>query len=67
MEVRTVTPLKREVISLVRRLPDDASLDDIIHALYVRAKIERGEREIREGKGIPHEEARKRILRKWAT
>ena len=64
-EMPTMTTVKKEVISLVRRLPDDASLDDIMHALYIRAKIERAEREIREGKGIPHEEARKRILEKW--
>ena len=45
-------------------LPDGASMDDIIHALYVLMKFERGEREIREGKGIPHEHAMQR-LRKW--
>jgi len=32
--------------------------------LYIRAKFERGEREIREGKGVPQEEAEKRI-RRW--
>ncbi len=46
-------------------LPDEATMDDIIHALYVNAKFERGEREIREGKGVPHEEAKQR-LQKWA-
>jgi hypothetical protein len=45
-------------------MPDDASMDDIIHALYVRAKFEHGEREIREGRGVPHEAAKER-LRKW--
>jgi hypothetical protein len=58
--------VKEQVRQLLDGLPDDASLDDIMHALYVRAKFERGAREIREGKGIPHEEAKKRILRKWA-
>lgn len=50
---------------VIEGLPDDVTLDDIIHALYVRAKFERGEREIRDGKGVPHEEARKK-LQKWA-
>jgi hypothetical protein len=45
-------------------LPDDASMDDIIHALYVRAKFEHGEGEIRQGQGVPHEEVRQR-LQKW--
>ena len=45
-------------------LPDEASMDDIIHALYVRAKFEHGEQQIREGRGLTHETARKR-LQKW--
>jgi len=45
-------------------LPDEASMDDIIHALYVRAKFEHGEQQIREGRGLTHEAARKR-LQKW--
>ena len=39
-------------------------MDDIIHALYINTKFEHGEREIREGKGISHEEAKQR-LQKW--
>ena len=58
--------VKPQVLRMLRNLPDDASFDDIMEALYVIAMIERGEREIREGKGIPHEEVRRRILRKWA-
>jgi len=45
-------------------LPDDATVDDIIHALYIRVKCERGAREIREGKGIPHDQA-KQQMQKW--
>lgn len=50
--------------SVIDSLPDQATMDDIMHALYVRAKFDHGEREIREGKGIQHEEAKQR-LRKW--
>jgi hypothetical protein len=39
-------------------------MDDIIHALYIKIKFEHGESEIKEGKGIPHEEAKQR-LQKW--
>ena len=39
-------------------------MDDIIHALYVRLKCERGEREIRDGNGVPHEQAKQR-MQKW--
>jgi len=45
-------------------LPNEVSMDDIIHALYINAKFEHGEREIREGKGVSHEEAKQR-LQKW--
>jgi len=50
--------------SVIDSMPDDASMDDIIHALYVNAKFENGEREIRAGRGVPHKAASKR-LQKW--
>ena len=49
---------------VIDALPDEATMDDIMHALYINAKFEHGEREIREGKGISHEEAKQR-LQKW--
>jgi hypothetical protein len=45
-------------------LPENATMDDIMYALYIRAKCERADRMIDKGKGIPHEEAKRRI-RKW--
>ena len=50
--------------SVIEALPKDASMDDIMRALYIRAKLERSEQSIKEGKGIPHSEAKKR-LQKW--
>ena len=35
----TTNPLKEEVISLIKELPDDITLDDIIYHLYVKQKI----------------------------
>jgi hypothetical protein len=58
MEVKDIA---KQVIDT---LPDEATMDDIIHALYVRTKFEHGEHEIREGKGISHDEAKQR-LQKW--
>jgi hypothetical protein len=49
---------------VIDALPKGATLDDIMHALYVRAKFAKGEQEIREGKGISHKEAKRR-LSKW--
>jgi predicted rRNA methylase YqxC with S4 and FtsJ domains len=58
----TVKEMAKQVIE---SLPEEATLDDIIHALYIKAKFERGEQEIRQGGGVPDEQARQRF-RKWA-
>jgi predicted transcriptional regulator len=55
---------KEAVIELIRRLPDDVSTEDIMEELYVRLQIEEGIRELDEGKGIPHEEVKRRMA-KW--
>jgi hypothetical protein len=45
-------------------LPKNVSMDDVIHALYVATKFDRGEREIRDGKGISDDAAKAR-MKKW--
>jgi len=50
---------------IIEELPEGASMDEIIHALYVTAKFDHGESEIRSGAGVPHAEAKRR-LEKWA-
>jgi predicted transcriptional regulator len=55
---------KQAAKHVIDAMPDDASMDDIIHALYVRAKFEHGERQIREGRGVPHKKVKER-LGKW--
>ena len=57
----TVKNIAKNVIDA---LPAKVSMDDVIHALYVHAKFQHGEQEIRQGKGVSHEDAKKR-LRKW--
>jgi hypothetical protein len=51
---------------VIEELPEEASMDEIIHALYVRAKFDHGEGEIRSGAGVSHEQAKGR-LGKWAN
>lgn len=50
---------------VIDSLPDDGTMDDIIQALYVREKFERGLREVRDGQGIAHEDV-KQQMQKWA-
>jgi hypothetical protein len=45
-------------------LPKNVTMDEVIHALYVASKFDRGEREIRAGKGISDEDAKSR-MKKW--
>ena len=55
---------KQEVESLLKKLPDNCSLEDIQYHLYVIEKIQRGI-EVAETKGaVSQEEAEKR-LGKW--
>lgn len=52
---------KQEVESLLKKLPDDCSLEDIQYHLYVIEKIQRGV-EAAEKKGVvSQEEAEKRL------
>ena len=55
---------KEQTREVLDNLPEDATLNDILYALYVRARAEQGLQEIRDGKGIPHEEV-KREFQKW--
>ena len=59
-----MTSTKEEVIALIRALPDDATLDEIMAALYLEAKVDAGLKELDEGKGIPHEQVEKRLARR---
>jgi len=56
--------VKKKVIALIKDLPDDAKYNDIFEAIYFQQKIEIGLQELKDGKGISHQEARERF-RKW--
>ncbi len=62
------TNLKEEIIALIRKLPEDATIDDIMYHLYVKKKILTGIEEVKLGKVIPNEqvmENAKKRLEKW--
>ena len=56
--------IKEMAKQVIDSLPADVTMDDIMHALYIRAKCERADCQIEEGKGITHQEAKRR-LRRW--
>ena len=60
--------LKEEIIDLIRKLPEDATIDDIMYHLYVKKKILAGLKDLEHGKVIPHEqvmENAKKRLEQW--
>jgi len=53
---------KQRVLEAVHGLPDDATVEDAIERLCFLAKVRKGVGEIDRGEGVPHEEAKRRIL-----
>ncbi len=55
---------KDEVRKILDRIPDDSSFEDIQYHIYVREEIERGLKNIDEGRVLSQEEVERRIS-KW--
>jgi predicted transcriptional regulator len=55
---------KEEVIDLLKQLPDDSTLEEIQYHLYVRQKIQKGLRDVDQGKVKNQEEVEDR-MKKW--
>jgi hypothetical protein len=55
--------IKQQVIKIVKSLPEDVTLDDVMSELYFRKKIDAGLKELDEGKGISNKEVEKRMSR----
>ena len=56
--------VKRDVLRLIEKMPEDASLDDIMYELYFRERVDRGLGELEAGRSVPHEDV-KRSLAEW--
>ncbi len=60
------TSVKEAVLEMIERLPNDATVDDIMAELYFRQKVDEGLRQLDRGEGIEHEEAKRRLA-KWLS
>lgn len=49
------------IIDALRDMPPSATIDDAIERLVFLAKIEAGLSELDAGKGIPHDDAKRRL------
>lgn len=56
-----MSSIKEESIHLIQSLPESVTWDDIIYEMYVKKKIEKGLKDIEEGRVVPHEEVKKRF------
>lgn len=55
---------KQTAKELIEHLPDQASWNDIMYELYVKQKIEAGLQAVAEGRTVPHEEVKRRLMDK---
>ena len=55
---------KQDILKLIERMPDDASVEDIIYELYLRATVEKGQEDIRQDRTLSHSEVMEDI-REW--
>lgn len=55
---------KKEVKKFLEQLPDEVSYEDIQYHIYVRQKIERGLKDVEEGRVLSQEEVERRMA-KW--
>ena len=61
LDMATSQTSRERILSALQDLPADATFDDAIERLVFLAKIDAGLVELDEGKGIPHEEAKRRL------
>jgi len=52
---------KERAIEMIRRLPDGATMEEILEALSFVVHVDAGLRELDEGKGIPHHKVKERL------
>nr|AAU83771.1 hypothetical protein GZ33H6_20 [uncultured archaeon GZfos33H6] len=55
--------VREKVIKMIEELPEDITVSDIMAELYLRQNVDEGLKELDEGKGVSHEEAKRRLNR----
>lgn len=57
---------KKEILDLIKRLPDNVTEADVMEELYFRLQVEKGLKEAAEGRVLSHAELKERIAQ-WRT
>ena len=58
-----MSELKETVIKMIRELPENVTLDDIMAELYFKQQVDSALKELDQGQGIPHETVKESIGR----
>lgn len=58
--------IKDNVIEMIRQMPDDATVTDIMAELYVRQKIDVGLKQLDGGQSLSQEEVEQKLSR-WLS
>lgn len=61
-----MSSVKDAARAIIDRLPEQATWDDLMYELYVKQKIEAGLKAADEGRTVPHEEIKARLLARKA-
>lgn len=56
--------IKEDVIKLIKSLPDKVDYNDIMAEIYFKQKVDKSLKQIKEGKVVSHNEAKKKLA-KW--
>lgn len=56
--------IKESVMSLLKDMPENTTLEDIMESLYVKQKILKGQKQLELGQFYTHEEA-KVLMKEW--
>lgn len=60
-----MSTIKQTAIDAITKMPDSVKIDEIMYKLYVIDKINKGEKDIREGNFLETNHLRKEIDQQW--
>lgn len=53
--------VKEQAQRLIDELPDDVTWDELMHRIYVRQAVDAGLADSRDGRVVPHDDAKRRF------
>ena len=58
---------KSRLEDLIKELPEEVDIEEVMYRLYLLQKIEAGETDVKEGKVLSHRDALARLSKKWQS